>query len=193
MWRSNVWDASVLIAPGQPRTLFELFEQSATKNPDRAVFTQRALISQATSSSPAVYSTDLTPTSYRTAQLRRNAIGSALLAIERSGRLRSPTVPASSPSPAEITFPGIPHYGNANRVKNGARRGWAIGIWSKNSPEWQMVDSACHAYGLVSVSLYETLGPDVAEYMYVKCVLRWFQMERLTCLILTAQTIVQSQ
>jgi hypothetical protein len=54
-------------------------------------------------------------------------------------------------------------------VKNGARRGWAVGVWSKNREEWQVVDFACHAYGLVGVSLYETLGPDVAQYMSVIC------------------------
>ena len=40
-----------------------------------------------------------------------------------------------------------------------------MGVWSGNREEWQVVDLACQGYGLVSVSLYETLGPDVAEYM----------------------------
>lgn len=115
--------------------------------------------------SPAVYGTDLVPTSYATVQQRRSAVGSALLTLEREGRLKSDKVSASSASPAEITHPGVPHYGNSNRAKHGARRGWGVGLWSANREEWQVVDLACQAYGLVSVSLYETLGPDVAKYM----------------------------
>jgi long-chain acyl-CoA synthetase len=111
------------------------------------------------------YGADLIPTTYATVQARRTALGSALLALERSGRLRSHKIPASEVSPPEITHPGVPHFGASNRVKNGARRGWAVGLWSQNREEWQVVDLACHAYGLVSVSLYETLGPDVAQFM----------------------------
>ncbi|KAG8901575.1 hypothetical protein FRB99_005208 [Tulasnella sp. 403] len=40
-----------------------------------------------------------------------------------------------------------------------------VGIWSGNRPEWQIVDLACQAYRKVSVSLYDTLGPDVVEYI----------------------------
>jgi long-chain acyl-CoA synthetase len=112
---------------------------------------------------PVRYSTALQATSYKTLQIRRNAIGSALLALEREGRLRTSFTPG--PSPPEITHPGVPHYGSNNRVKAGARRGWGVGTWSANREEWQVVDLACQAYGLVGVSLYETLGPDVAKYM----------------------------
>jgi long-chain acyl-CoA synthetase len=112
---------------------------------------------------PVRYSTALQATSYKTLQIRRNAIGSALLALEREGRLRTSSTPG--PSPAEITHPGVPHYGSSNTVKAGARRGWGVGTWSANREEWQVVDLACQAYGLVGVSLYETLGPDVAKYM----------------------------
>jgi long-chain acyl-CoA synthetase len=111
------------------------------------------------------WGTTLVSTTYAAVQARRTAIGSALLALERSGRLVAQNLPSTRPSPVEITHPGVPHYGNANRVKAGARRGWAVGVWSKNREEWQVVDMACHAYGLVGVSLYETLGPDVAQYM----------------------------
>ncbi len=31
--------------------------------------------------------------------------------------------------------------------------------------EWVLVDSALHAYSLVSVPLYDTLGPDAVEYI----------------------------
>ncbi|KAI6164358.1 hypothetical protein EDD17DRAFT_1807011 [Pisolithus thermaeus] len=35
-----------------------------------------------------------------------------------------------------------------------------VGIWSQNRPEWQLVELAVHAYGKVSVSLYDTLGKE---------------------------------
>ncbi|KAG8887967.1 hypothetical protein FRB98_008640 [Tulasnella sp. 332] len=40
-----------------------------------------------------------------------------------------------------------------------------IGIWSINQPDWQVLDLACQAYNKVSVSLYDTLGPDACEYI----------------------------
>ncbi|KAG7086620.1 hypothetical protein E1B28_002563 [Marasmius oreades] len=40
-----------------------------------------------------------------------------------------------------------------------------VGIWSQNRPEWQMIDLALHAYAKVGVSIYDTLGKDVVEYM----------------------------
>ncbi|KIJ44209.1 hypothetical protein M422DRAFT_30387 [Sphaerobolus stellatus SS14] len=39
-----------------------------------------------------------------------------------------------------------------------------IGIWSQNKPEWQIVDLAAQAYSKVTVSLYDTLGPNAVEY-----------------------------
>ncbi|KAI6019689.1 long-chain-fatty-acid-CoA ligase [Pisolithus orientalis] len=35
-----------------------------------------------------------------------------------------------------------------------------VGIWSRNRPEWQLVEFALHAYGKVGVSLYDTLGKE---------------------------------
>ncbi len=130
------------------------------------MFMRRPLIPSPVTSPTAepTYSTTLIPTTYETVQTRRDAIGSALLSLERLGRLCAPDS-SSQVSPAEITFDGVPHFGNHNRAKGGARRGWAVGVWSKNREEWQVVDLACQAYGLVGVSLYETLGPDVAKYM----------------------------
>ncbi|KAG8982468.1 hypothetical protein FRB90_006767, partial [Tulasnella sp. 427] len=40
-----------------------------------------------------------------------------------------------------------------------------VGIWCPNRPEWQIIDIACQAYNKVSVSLYDTLGPDAVEYI----------------------------
>ncbi|RKP12654.1 hypothetical protein BJ684DRAFT_20819 [Piptocephalis cylindrospora] len=42
--------------------------------------------------------------------------------------------------------------------------GWRLGFYSMNRPEWAIADQACNAYSLVNVSLYDTLGPDTAEY-----------------------------
>ncbi|KAI0797878.1 acetyl-CoA synthetase-like protein [Abortiporus biennis] len=47
-------------------------------------------------------------------------------------------------------------------LNGGALR--TVGVWSKNIPNWQIIDLACHAYGTVGVSLYDTLGPDAVEY-----------------------------
>ncbi|KAI0079971.1 acetyl-CoA synthetase-like protein [Panus rudis PR-1116 ss-1] len=39
-----------------------------------------------------------------------------------------------------------------------------VGIWSKNCASWQLIDLAVQGYGLVTVSLYDTLGKDAVEY-----------------------------
>mmetsp|Transcript_35882 Transcript_35882/g.79890 ORF Transcript_35882/g.79890 Transcript_35882/m.79890 type:complete len:699 (+) Transcript_35882:158-2254(+) len=41
----------------------------------------------------------------------------------------------------------------------------AVGIYSVNSREWVLMDAALHAYNMVSVPLYDTLGPDAVEYI----------------------------
>jgi long-chain acyl-CoA synthetase len=43
--------------------------------------------------------------------------------------------------------------------------GAAVGLYSVNQPEWCLVDAACHAYRMVSVPLYDTLGPDTVKYI----------------------------
>lgn len=40
-----------------------------------------------------------------------------------------------------------------------------VGLYSVNCREWVLVDAACHAYGMVTVPLYDTLGPDAVEYI----------------------------
>ncbi|GFR46921.1 hypothetical protein Agub_g8568 [Astrephomene gubernaculifera] len=40
-----------------------------------------------------------------------------------------------------------------------------VGIYSVNCKEWLLFDSALHAYSLVSVPLYDTLGPDAVEFI----------------------------
>ena len=151
-------------SPPDHRT--QLIRSAVARHPHGTLFLRRSVLpaSASTPSDTPVYGTDLISTTYLTTQNRRNAVGSALLGLERAGRLRSPNAGAAA-SPPELTHPGVPHFGNSNRLKNGARRGWAVGMWSSNREEWQVVDLACQAYGLVSVSLYDTLGSDVTKYM----------------------------
>ncbi|KAJ2961979.1 hypothetical protein NUW54_g14354 [Trametes sanguinea] len=40
-----------------------------------------------------------------------------------------------------------------------------VGIWSKNCPNWLIVDLALQAYGKVSVPLYDTLGAESVEHV----------------------------
>ncbi|KZT69006.1 acetyl-CoA synthetase-like protein [Daedalea quercina L-15889] len=40
-----------------------------------------------------------------------------------------------------------------------------VGIWSRNTPEWQLLDCALHAYAKIGVALYDTLGKDSVEYI----------------------------
>ncbi|KAF9195962.1 hypothetical protein BGZ50_002764 [Haplosporangium sp. Z 11] len=42
---------------------------------------------------------------------------------------------------------------------------WALGIWSHGRPEWFISEMSCNCYNLVSVALYDTLGPDAVEYI----------------------------
>ncbi|KAG0020171.1 hypothetical protein BGZ82_011680 [Podila clonocystis] len=41
---------------------------------------------------------------------------------------------------------------------------WGLGIWSINRAEWTIAAEACSAYNLVSVGLYDTLGPEAVVY-----------------------------
>jgi len=41
---------------------------------------------------------------------------------------------------------------------------WSVGIWAINRPEWTIASEACSAYNLVSVGLYDTLGPEAVVY-----------------------------
>ncbi|KAF9963844.1 hypothetical protein BGZ65_010047 [Modicella reniformis] len=41
---------------------------------------------------------------------------------------------------------------------------WSVGLCSINRPEWTIASEACSAYNLVSVGLYDTLGPEAVVY-----------------------------
>ncbi|KAG0207909.1 hypothetical protein BGX28_000993 [Mortierella sp. GBA30] len=42
---------------------------------------------------------------------------------------------------------------------------WSLGIWSHGRPEWFITEMSCNCYNLISVALYDTLGPDAVEYI----------------------------
>lgn len=136
---------------------------AANEFPNVPIFRSRVLLKPTKAGEAPAVGNETVDTTYGEVQHRRNALGSALLALERLGRLRNPNAPAGQQSPPEIVYEGLPAWGD--RLKGGARRGWAVGVWSRNREEWQVVDLACQAYGLVGVSLYETLGPNTTEFM----------------------------
>jgi long-chain acyl-CoA synthetase len=105
-------------------------------------------LSIATLTSPVVFSPTLTGMTYLTAAERRLNIGRAIMALEADGRLGPQ---GSGPS-------GRPELINE-------QSGFGVGIWSMNRAEWQLVDLAGHAFSLVGVPLYDTLGPNVVEYV----------------------------
>lgn len=47
----------------------------------------------------------------------------------------------------------------------GVAAGAAVGLYSVNCRDWVLVDAALHAYGMVSVPLYDTLGEDAVSYI----------------------------
>nr|CAG8580182.1 10906_t:CDS:10 [Entrophospora candida] len=50
-------------------------------------------------------------------------------------------------------------------VKNNKNQQWTVGIYSINRPEWFITDQAVVSYNLITVALYDTLGPDSVEYV----------------------------
>lgn len=108
----------------------------------------RTLITPATPTQAAVFSPTLdAQLTYGEFGARRLNVGKAFLRLENEGKLGSRAEGAASK----------PEY------VDGAH--FAVGVWSLNRPEWQIVDFACHAFGLVGVALYDTLGPNVVEYV----------------------------
>ncbi|CAI2191239.1 3162_t:CDS:10, partial [Funneliformis geosporum] len=59
---------------------------------------------------------------------------------------------------------GILHL-NENVLKNPKFEQWTVGIYAINRPEWFITDQANCAYNLITVALYDTLGPDTVEYV----------------------------
>ena len=47
----------------------------------------------------------------------------------------------------------------------GVAPGAHVGLFGVNSADWMLVDLALHAYGFVAVPLYDTLGPEVVQFI----------------------------
>ena len=47
----------------------------------------------------------------------------------------------------------------------GVPSGAAVGLYGVNSASWMLVDLALHAYSMLSIPLYDTLGPDAVQYI----------------------------
>lgn len=41
-----------------------------------------------------------------------------------------------------------------------------VGIFSRNRPEWTILDIACVLYGLVTIPIYDTLGDENISYVF---------------------------
>lgn len=50
-------------------------------------------------------------------------------------------------------------------VRLGLAPGSFVGIFSQNRAEWVVAEQACHAYSLVPVPLYDTLGDDAVQFI----------------------------
>lgn len=117
-------------------------------NANKPVMKWRTLLTPATATQSAVFAPTLdNQMTYGEFGQRRLNVGKAFVRLENEGKLGS-RAPNSGPKPEYI---------------DGAN--FAVGVWSLNRPEWQIVDFACHAFGLVGVALYDTLGPNVVEYV----------------------------
>ncbi|KAG9007923.1 hypothetical protein FRB94_013870 [Tulasnella sp. JGI-2019a] len=112
-------------------TLPEMFESGLRHSRDKPCLGHRKIFS----TEPMKWEAEYTWETYHEVDLRRQAMGSAIHGLFKSGRF-----------PAGSDFEGV-------------------GIWSINRPKWQIVDLACAAYNKVTVALYDTLGPGAVEYV----------------------------
>ena len=62
-----------------------------------------------------------------------------------------------------------------------------VGLFSTNCPEWMLADLALHAYGMVAVPLYDTLGPDAVGY-----IARHAGLRAIFCSAATLPTLLRS-
>ncbi|KAG0040912.1 hypothetical protein BGZ82_006785 [Podila clonocystis] len=59
---------------------------------------------------------------------------------------------------------GLMHL-NEVILQNPQLNRWSLGIWALGRPEWYISEMSCNFFNLVSVALYDTLGPDAVEYI----------------------------
>jgi long-subunit acyl-CoA synthetase (AMP-forming) len=53
----------------------------------------------------------------------------------------------------------------AGLLAAGIPPGSAVGLYSSNCPHWVLLDAAAHAYSMISVPLYDSLGPEAVQYI----------------------------
>lgn len=131
------------------RTLPDVFDLGLSLSKDLPFLGRRPVVS----TNPLKFANDFVWETYAQVDVRRRNVGSALETLFRRGVL-------------------------------GGGEHQTVGIWSQNRPgnlsfnaaerrrltrliyaEWQIIDTALHAYSKVGVSLYDTLGKDaVGEY-----------------------------
>ncbi|GBC10155.1 hypothetical protein RclHR1_09390011 [Rhizophagus clarus] len=59
----------------------------------------------------------------------------------------------------------IDNFGSGLLYLNENAEQWTVGIYANNRPEWFITDQANCAYNLITVALYDTLGPETVEYV----------------------------
>lgn len=99
---------------------------------------------------------------YKEVDVRRKNLGSGILYVLKS----NPFKRADSETHAKIDN----HERHWTRYgkKHGEREdntSFVVSILSPNRPEWVLTDLACSAYSMTNTALYDTLGPDAAEYI----------------------------
>ncbi|KZO99388.1 acetyl-CoA synthetase-like protein [Calocera viscosa TUFC12733] len=119
------------------KTVPAVFDYALGRYPtDSRWLGQLPIVKPATLTSPVVYGTEYKWITYGEGARRRKDIGSGI----------------------ELLFEG----GLVGKNDQGLE---AVGIWSKNCPEWQLVDNALMCFGRCSVALYDTLGAGAVEYI----------------------------
>ncbi|KAI9203595.1 uncharacterized protein BJ171DRAFT_137214 [Polychytrium aggregatum] len=53
----------------------------------------------------------------------------------------------------------------ADVIKGDDNEKWTLGLYAHNRPEWVIADYACQSQSLITVSLFDTLGPESIEYI----------------------------
>ncbi|ORZ33858.1 long-chain-fatty-acid-CoA ligase [Catenaria anguillulae PL171] len=124
---------------GQPRTLYEAFYNTARAHPEYFCLGHRQKTGPATWA-PYTWQT------YGQVATRATHFGSGLMRIMD-----------------DIVVPAV---GMPKTAAPGSRRAFHhLGLYSVNRPEWLIADIGCHSYSAVSVSLYDTLGPEALQFI----------------------------
>ncbi|KAK0520184.1 medium-chain fatty acid-CoA ligase faa2 [Tilletia horrida] len=141
---SAVYASSALPDVNLKATTYDLFNMGRDIDPQAPCLGRRPWITLP-ANHPSGKTADFAPyyewLSYEQVEEQRTAIGSALTHLARSGAL-SPD--GTSPTPDTE---------------------WHVALWCQNRPEYQIVDLADLAYSRITVSLYESTEPDMAEYI----------------------------